>query len=82
MQHPEQDDIPAFALGALDREEALQVREHLARCPSCRAELAAYHAVVGLLCYAVAPQEPPAQLRERILTHIAVEIKSYTATSG
>jgi anti-sigma factor RsiW len=81
-QHPQADDIPAFALGALDPEEALQVREHLARCPSCRAEVAAYHAVVGLLCYAIPPQEPPAQLRERILTHIAVDTESCAATSG
>jgi len=80
--HPYDDDIPAFALGALDAEEALQVGEHLARCPACRAEVAAYHAVVSLLCYAMAPHEPPAQLRGRILTHIAICSESCAATSG
>ena len=80
--HPYEDDIPAFTLGALDSEEALQVREHLARCPTCCAEVAGYQAVVGLLCYAIPPQEPPAHLRERILTHIAIEIESYAVTSG
>ena len=60
--HPYEDDIPAFALGALDPEEALQVSEHLVRCPSCRAEVAGYHAVVGLLLCAIPPQEPSAQL--------------------
>jgi anti-sigma factor RsiW len=79
---PQPDDIPAFALGALEPEEALPVKEHLARCPTCRAEVAGYQAVVGLLCYAIPPQEPPAHLRERILTHIAVEIESFAATSG
>ena len=39
--HPYEDDIPAFALDALEPEEALQVREHLIHCPTCRAEVAA-----------------------------------------
>ena len=80
--HPEQDDIPTFALGALDPAEALQVSAHLAQCPACRAEAAAYQAVVSLLCYAMPAQEPPAQLRERILTQIAIDIESCAATSG
>jgi len=82
QQHPEQDDIPAFALSALEPEEALRVSAHLARCPACHAEVAAYRAVVGLLCYTIPPQEPPVHLRERILTHIAVDIESCAATSG
>jgi anti-sigma factor ChrR (cupin superfamily) len=81
-QHSQADDIPAFALGALDPEEALQVGEHLARCPSCRDQVAAYHAIVGLLCYAIPPHEPPAQLRQRILTHIALDTESCAATFG
>ena len=82
QQHPEQDDIPALALGALDPSEALHINTHLAQCPACRAETAAYRAVVGLLCYTIPPQEPPARLRERILSRIAVEIELCAATSG
>jgi len=81
MQHPEQAEIPAFASGALEPEEALQVCTHLARCQFCRAELAAYQAVVGRLCYAIPPQEPPAQLRERILKHITLATESCAATA-
>ena len=69
--HPYEDDIPAFALGALDPEEAQQVSAHLAVCPFCRKQAADYEAVVGLLCCSIAPQEPPAHLRCRILAYIA-----------
>jgi anti-sigma factor RsiW len=80
--HPEQHDIPSFVLGALDPAEALQVRNHLASCPACSTEGATYQAVVGLLCYAMPAQEPPAQLRERILTRIAIAIEACAATSA
>jgi anti-sigma factor ChrR (cupin superfamily) len=80
--HPYEDDIPAFALGALDAEEALQVSAHLAVCPFCRKEAAAYEAVAGMLLYAIPPQNPPAHLRRRILAHIAACTESQvTATA-
>jgi len=81
LPHPYEDDIPAFALGALEPEEALLVKEHLARCPDFRTEVAAYQAVVGLLCSAIPPQKPPAYLSERILTRIAVATEASAATS-
>ena len=80
--HPYQDDIPAFALGALDPGEALQVSVHLAHCPSCRSEVAAYQAVVAMLLYAIPPQDPPAHLRCRILAHIAACMESRALTSS
>jgi hypothetical protein len=80
--HPYEDDIPAFALGAIDPEEALQIKEHLAQCLACLTELAAYRMVVGLLCYANPLQEPPIYLKERILTHFAIEAESCALTSS
>ena len=80
--HPYEDDIPAFALGALDTEETLQVSVHLADCPSCRSEVAAYYAVVGMLLYAVPPQNPPAHLRCRILACVAACTQSRAPTSS
>ncbi|MYW00149.1 hypothetical protein GT354_18025, partial [Streptomyces sp. SID3343] len=38
-------DLGAFVLGALDEDEARQVREHVATCPRCRAE---YDELAGL----------------------------------
>ena len=69
--HAHEDALPALALGALDHGEARAIREHLSRCPHCRAMLGAYRAVVHLLPYAAQPQEPPAGLKQRILAHSA-----------
>jgi hypothetical protein len=58
--------LPAYALGALDDDESILVREHLAACPACRAELANYDDVVDQL-NATALVPPPARLRDRVL---------------
>lgn len=39
------DDLAAFAIGALDRDEAAAVSVHLAGCPQCRSEVDAFSAV-------------------------------------
>ena len=70
-RHPHVDDLPAFALGALDVEEARLVRAHLAICPSCRASVQAYHTVVCLLPYAVPPQAPAMRLKWQLLAGVA-----------
>ena len=80
--HPYVNDLPAYALGALDPEEALQVSAHLAVCPFCRSEAAAYEAVVGMLCCSIPPQVPPAHLQCRILACIAACMKSRAPTSS
>ena len=57
--------------GALPPEEEAELEEHLARCPDCRAlaaDLAAIHdAMPGLY------QEPPAELKERVMEQIRAE---------
>jgi copper chaperone CopZ len=69
--HPHADDLPAFALGALDAEEARLVRVHLAACPRCRATVKAYCMVVCLLPYAAPLQSPPERLKWRLLASVA-----------
>ena len=66
-----EDELAALALGALDHGEARAIRAHLEMCLRCRAVLGAYRAVVRLLPYAAHPQEPPADLKQRILARIA-----------
>jgi anti-sigma factor RsiW len=80
--HPYEDDVPAFVLGALDAEEACQVNAHLAICPCCRAEAAAYQAVVDLLRYAIRSQDPPVHLRYRILARIAACAEAGATTAS
>jgi anti-sigma factor RsiW len=68
--HPAADDLPAFALGALDTDELSIVAEHLAACPQCRMEVQSYAAVVALLALAAPLADPPRQLRQRLLASI------------
>ncbi|MBA2595638.1 MAG: zf-HC2 domain-containing protein, partial [Chloroflexia bacterium] len=51
--------LGAFALGAVTAEEAAAVREHLATCAECQAEVAALWAAVDSLPALVEPMEPP-----------------------
>jgi anti-sigma factor RsiW len=57
----------AYALDALDPEEARAYEEHLATCPECRRELAGLSGAAGALAFAVDSPPPPEALRGRIL---------------
>ena len=58
---------PAYALDALDPDEERLYEEHLARCPQCREELAAFTDTASALAWAAGAASPPPELRERIL---------------
>jgi anti-sigma-K factor RskA len=62
--------LPAYALGSLDEEEAIQVAEHLDTCPGCRAELLSYQAVAAQLALAAPDAIPPARLKQQILRQL------------
>ena len=62
--------LPALALGALQENEAAEVRLHLAGCASCRAELAAFQGVTGRLGLAVPQVAPPAGLKSRLMERV------------
>ena len=53
------DDLPAYALDALDVAEQARVAVHLATCARCTRLLAEYRAVVGLLPYGLPLEAPP-----------------------
>lgn len=80
MPHPHEDDLPALALGALDCHEVRAIRRHLAACPGCRAAVETYRAVVNVLPYTAEPQEPPVDLKQRILSRIVQGGGSQRAT--
>jgi anti-sigma-K factor RskA len=57
----------AYALDALDPEDARAYEAHLARCSRCREELASLSDAAGALAYATEAPAPPPELRARIL---------------
>ena len=64
------DSLPAYALGALEQDEARLVAEHLRGCYLCRRELAAFKQVAGHLALAVPEAHPPDELKSRLLERI------------
>jgi anti-sigma-K factor RskA len=74
MTHEQaQDLLPAYALGALSNGEAHAVEDFLAKNPANQKELYAWQDVVASLAYAVAPQDPPNDLRRRLFEKIRLE---------
>jgi anti-sigma-K factor RskA len=61
-----QDDLPAYALGALDPEEAAALEAHLQTCESCRAALADYQRVGSGLLAALPPRAPRPAVRRNL----------------
>jgi anti-sigma-K factor RskA len=57
----------AYALDALDSEDARRYEAHLARCERCQGELASLSESASALAYAADAPAPPADLRSRIL---------------
>jgi anti-sigma-K factor RskA len=59
--------VAAYVLGALEDDEADEVRRHLETCPTCPALAEDLRRAVGLLPLGAEPVAPPAVLRDRIL---------------
>jgi anti-sigma-K factor RskA len=68
--------LGAFALGAVDAEEAATVRAHLATCAECQVEMAELWLAVDSLPGMIEPMEPPPVLRDRIAAAIMAEAAS------
>jgi anti-sigma-K factor RskA len=59
--------LPAYAIGALEPHERLQVEEALLQFPELRAELEVYQDVADALLTSVPQMEPPPAMREAIM---------------
>lgn len=58
--------LGAYCTDALDRQQRAAFEEHLVACPACRAEVAEFREVLGVLAEA-SPVLPPAALEEAVL---------------
>jgi anti-sigma-K factor RskA len=72
-EHPDRDDLVAFALGALEFGEAREVEAHAPGCARCTRELEALVPAVGVLGESVEQLEPPPELRERVLAEVRAD---------
>lgn len=64
------EDLPAYAIGALDARETVAFAAHVAGCERCRAELHRLAPAIELLPASVEQLAPPPQLRGRIMAAI------------
>jgi len=74
-----QEDIPAYALGALEPERAEELERHLASCERCRRDVRWLTPAVAALAEAVPPRQPPPRLRERLLDEVRPEPREASA---
>ena len=68
-----QDNLPAYALGALDPEETATLEQHLQTCETCRSELAGYQDISSGLLAALPPRAPRASLRRSLEKRLSGE---------
>ena len=71
------ENIPAYALGALDASDSAALAIHLKSCASCRDELMAYQALSDGLLMAIPPQSPSGCLAKKYKDKIAKRSKSF-----
>ena len=70
------ENIPAYALGALDTKDSAALEAHLQTCAACRAELVSYRATSDQLLVSLPPQEPSAALRKQLQRRLPSAQKS------
>lgn len=64
------ENIPAYVLGALGREEASALKVHVETCQVCQAELARYQQISDGLLTALPPRAPSPRVRKNLLAHL------------
>lgn len=73
--------LGAYAFGDLSPAEHALVRDHLATCAACRAELADLRAALAALPLVLEELTPPASLRDRIEASVLADLAA-TGTAG
>jgi anti-sigma-K factor RskA len=79
--HPIQcgEDVAAYALGALEPEQARAFERHVETCELCRTDLATLRPAVDALPATAQPVDPPPDLKKRIMSVVEAEAKQRRA---
>ena len=73
-EHPDRNDLVAYALGAVESGEGREIEAHAPSCARCKRELEALVPAVAVLGESVEQLEPPPELRERVLAEVRADI--------
>jgi anti-sigma-K factor RskA len=71
------DDLAAYLLGALERDEAVALERHLEGCSRCREEVRWLRPAVQTLPESVERTEPPRQLRQSLMTEVRADARRF-----
>lgn len=77
-----QENVSAYALGALDADESSALKIHLQTCESCRADLADYQRVGMGLLSALPPQAPGPRVRRALQKNLKGRRPSFRLSFG
>jgi anti-sigma-K factor RskA len=75
------EDVAAYMLGALEPAEAAEFERHLEGCERCSSEVRWFGAAVEALPESVPRQEPPADLRERLMAEVGADARETAAAA-
>ncbi|MEP7136572.1 MAG: anti-sigma factor [Chloroflexota bacterium] len=64
------ENIPAYAISALDMQDVATFEAHLKTCITCQGELAEYRSVTSGLLQAIPPKAPSPELRRKLISHL------------
>lgn len=68
--HDRADDAAAYALGAMEPDDAVRYRRHVEECPACRRILHGFERVTATLPMAASQYAAPAELRQRVMRNL------------
>jgi anti-sigma-K factor RskA len=75
------EDLAAFVLGALEREEAAALERHLEGCSRCQEEMRWLQPALQTLPESVEWIEPPPQLRESLMAEVRPDARAETVAA-
>jgi anti-sigma-K factor RskA len=73
------EDLAAYMLGALERDEAAELERHLEGCKRCEEEMRWLQPALQVLPESVERQEPPRALREALMAEVRDDVSAVQA---